>query len=46
VGSHDSSDEAIELLRREFGDRFRHVRVGEEILVGAALPSQRSGGAH
>jgi 7,8-dihydropterin-6-yl-methyl-4-(beta-D-ribofuranosyl)aminobenzene 5'-phosphate synthase len=46
VGSHDSSDEAIELLRREFGDRFRHVRVGEEILVGAALASQRSGGAH
>jgi metal-dependent hydrolase (beta-lactamase superfamily II) len=33
VGSHDSSDEVIALLGERFGERFRHVRVGDEILI-------------
>ncbi len=34
VGGHDSSDEAIALFAEAFGDTFRHVRVGDPILVG------------
>ena len=34
VGSHDSSDEVIERMGAAFGDRFRHVRVGDPIRVG------------
>ena len=35
VGGHDSSDEVIELVRSEFGDAHRYVRVGEEIIIAA-----------
>lgn len=35
VSAHDSSDEVIDLIRREFGDAHRHVRVGEEIVISA-----------
>lgn len=35
VSGHDSSDEVIELVRREFGDAHRYVRVGEEIVIHA-----------
>lgn len=35
VGGHDSSDEVIELFSRTFGERYRHVRVGEPIAVVA-----------
>jgi metal-dependent hydrolase (beta-lactamase superfamily II) len=34
VSGHDSSDEVIELIRREFGTAHRYVRVGEEITIG------------
>jgi metal-dependent hydrolase (beta-lactamase superfamily II) len=34
VGGHDSSDEVIAMLGETFGDRFRHVRVGEAIVIG------------
>jgi metal-dependent hydrolase (beta-lactamase superfamily II) len=34
VSAHDSSDEVIELIRREFGDRHRYIRVGQEIVIG------------
>jgi metal-dependent hydrolase (beta-lactamase superfamily II) len=37
VGGHDSSDEVIAMFSDTFGDAYRHVRVGERILVG---PSQ------
>ncbi len=37
VSGHDSSDEVIELVRREFGDAHRYVRVGEEIIIGGPL---------
>jgi len=36
VGGHDSSDEVIEMVREEFGDAHRYVRVGEEIVISAA----------
>jgi metal-dependent hydrolase (beta-lactamase superfamily II) len=35
VSAHDSSDEVIELIRREFGEAHRYVRVGEEIVISA-----------
>jgi metal-dependent hydrolase (beta-lactamase superfamily II) len=34
VGGHDSSDEVIAMLDETFGDAYRHVRVGERIVVG------------
>ena len=37
VGGHDSSDEVIAMFSDTFGDAYRHIRVGERILVG---PSQ------
>ena len=38
VGGHDSSDDVIEMVRNEFGDAHRYVRVGEEIIVSSAHP--------
>jgi metal-dependent hydrolase (beta-lactamase superfamily II) len=35
VSAHDSSDQVIELIRREFGEAHRYVRIGEEIVIGA-----------
>jgi metal-dependent hydrolase (beta-lactamase superfamily II) len=35
VGGHDSSDEVIEMVRREFGEAHRYVRVGEEIVISS-----------
>ena len=35
VSAHDSSDEVIEMIRLEFGEAHRYIRVGEEILIGA-----------
>ena len=35
VSAHDSSDEVIELILREFGEAHRYVRIGEEIVIGA-----------
>ena len=35
VSAHDSSDEVIGLVRREFGEAHRHLRVGEEIVIRA-----------
>lgn len=41
VGGHDSSDEVIALFADEFGEAYRHVRVGQPIVVGAAAnPTQ------
>ena len=34
VGGHDSSDEVIAMFSATFGDSYRHVRVGEPIVVG------------
>jgi len=34
VGGHDSSDEVIAMFSDAFGDAYRHVRVGEPIVVG------------
>jgi 7,8-dihydropterin-6-yl-methyl-4-(beta-D-ribofuranosyl)aminobenzene 5'-phosphate synthase len=31
VGGHDSSDDMIELLRNEFGEKYRDVKVGKKI---------------
>ncbi len=42
VGGHDTSDEVIELIRGEFGQAHRYVRVGEEIVVSAVEPRVRS----
>jgi metal-dependent hydrolase (beta-lactamase superfamily II) len=36
VGGHDSSDDVIEMVRAEFGDAHRYVRVGEEIVVSSS----------
>lgn len=33
LGGHDSSDEVIARFAREFGERYRHVRVGEWIII-------------
>jgi metal-dependent hydrolase (beta-lactamase superfamily II) len=35
VGGHDSSDEVIAMFSDTFGDAYRHIRVGERILVGS-----------
>jgi 7,8-dihydropterin-6-yl-methyl-4-(beta-D-ribofuranosyl)aminobenzene 5'-phosphate synthase len=35
VSAHDSSDEVIEMVREEFGEAHRYIRVGEEIVIGA-----------
>lgn len=34
VGGHDSSDEVIAMFSETFGDAYRHLRVGEPIVVG------------
>jgi metal-dependent hydrolase (beta-lactamase superfamily II) len=34
VGGHDSSDEVIAMFNDTFGDAYRHVRVGERIVLG------------
>lgn len=34
VGGHDSSDEVITMFAKAFGNAYRHVRVGERIIVG------------
>jgi 7,8-dihydropterin-6-yl-methyl-4-(beta-D-ribofuranosyl)aminobenzene 5'-phosphate synthase len=31
VGGHDSSDQVIEQFKKEFGDRYRYVKVGQRI---------------
>ena len=36
VGGHDSSDAVIAAFAEAFGDAYRHVRVGEPIVVGPA----------
>lgn len=33
VGGHDSSDEVIAMFQDTFGDAYRHIRVGERIVV-------------
>jgi len=35
VSAHDSSDEVIEMVREEFGEAHRYIRVGEEIIISA-----------
>ena len=35
VGGHDSSDEVIAMFADAFGGAYRHVRVGERIVVEA-----------
>lgn len=35
VSGHDSSDDIIDRVRRDFGDAHRYIRVGEEIIIGA-----------
>jgi len=37
VGGHDSSDEVIAMFSDAFGDAYRHIRVGERIVVGPPL---------
>jgi 7,8-dihydropterin-6-yl-methyl-4-(beta-D-ribofuranosyl)aminobenzene 5'-phosphate synthase len=34
VGGHDSSDEVIAMFHETFGDAYRHVRVGQRIVIG------------
>jgi metal-dependent hydrolase (beta-lactamase superfamily II) len=36
VGGHDSSDEVIAMFADAFGDAYKHVRVGEPIVMEAA----------
>jgi metal-dependent hydrolase (beta-lactamase superfamily II) len=36
VGGHDSSDAVIAMFAEAFGEAYRHVRVGEPIVVGRA----------
>ena len=33
ISPHDSSDEVIAMMRQQFGDRYRDVAVGQEILI-------------
>jgi len=33
VGGHDSSDQVIAMFSESFGDAYRHIRVGERIVV-------------
>jgi metal-dependent hydrolase (beta-lactamase superfamily II) len=35
VGGHDSSDEVIAMFSDAFDDAYRHIRVGERIVIGA-----------
>jgi len=35
VGGHDSSDEVITMFADAFGDAYRHVRVGEPIVIAS-----------
>ena len=37
VGGHDSSDEVIAMFSEAFNDAYRHIRVGERIVVGPPL---------
>ncbi|MGB8332817.1 MAG: MBL fold metallo-hydrolase [Polyangiales bacterium] len=34
VGGHDSSDEVIAMFQETFGDAYRHIRVGQRIVIG------------
>ena len=36
VGGHDSSDEVIAMFAEAFGDAYRHIRVGEPIVISSA----------
>ena len=36
IGGHDSSDQVIAMFADAFGDAYRHIRVGEPIVVEAA----------
>ena len=36
VGGHDSSDEVITMFADAFGDAYRHIRVGEPIVIAPA----------
>ena len=36
VGGHDSSDEVISMFAAAFGEAYRHVRVGERIVIAGA----------
>lgn len=38
VSAHDSSDEVIAMVREEFGEAHRYIRVGEEIVIGGNSP--------
>ena len=35
VGGHDSSDEVIAMFSEAFGEAYRHIRVGERIVIGS-----------
>ncbi len=35
VGGHDSSDQVIAMFQENFGESYRHVRVGEPIVIGS-----------
>jgi metal-dependent hydrolase (beta-lactamase superfamily II) len=37
VGGHDSSDEVIAMFSDAFDDAYRHIRVGERIVIGPPL---------
>ncbi|MBW2212711.1 MAG: hypothetical protein JRG67_17045 [Deltaproteobacteria bacterium] len=34
VGGHDSSDEVIAMFSEAFDDAYRHIRVGERVVIG------------
>lgn len=34
VGGHDSSDQVIAMFSESFGEAYRHIRVGEPVVVG------------
>jgi chromosome condensin MukBEF MukE localization factor len=36
VGGHDSSDDVITMFADAFGDAYRHIRVGEPIVIAPA----------
>lgn len=36
IGGHDSSDEVIAMAKKQFGEAYRYVRVGEQIVIRAA----------
>jgi metal-dependent hydrolase (beta-lactamase superfamily II) len=40
VGGHDSSDEVIAMFGDAFGDAYRHIRVGERIVIGTTVAQE------